>query len=129
MEKRELRGVISMDKNLKTALIIGGIVIAVLVILSVVPGLIGGWQGYGFGMMGPWMMGGYGAMFLMPILWIVAIGLIVWAVVAGVRGSNKSGSSDSDPGRADTALEVLKRRYARGEIDKDEFEAKKKDLV
>ena len=73
-----------MDRNLKTALIIGGIVIGVIVILSVVPGLIWGWQGYG-GMMGPGMMGGYGTMFLMPILWIVVIGLIVWAVVAAVR--------------------------------------------
>ena len=31
------------------------------------------------------MMGGYGTMFLMPILWIVVIGLIVWAVAAAVR--------------------------------------------
>ena len=74
-----------MDKSLKTALIIGGIVIGVIIILSVVPGLIWGWQGYGYGMMGPGMMGGFGTMFLMPILWIVVIGLIVWAVVAAVR--------------------------------------------
>ena len=64
-----------MNQNVKTALIIGGIIIAVIVILSVVPGLLWGWQGYGYGMMGPGMMGGYGAMFIMPILWIVVIGL------------------------------------------------------
>jgi uncharacterized membrane protein len=29
---------------------------------------------------------------------------------------------------ADSALEILRQRYARGEINKDEFEAKKKDL-
>ncbi len=112
-----------MDKNLKTALIIGGIVIAVIVILSVVPGLIWGWQGYGYGMMGPGMMGGYGTMFLMPILWIVVVGLIIWAVVAGTKKTGDSGQSE------DSALEILKRRYARGEINKEEYEERKKDLV
>src|SRR4030065_2965 len=98
-----------MDKSLRTALIIGGIVIGVIVILSVVPGLIWGWQGYG-GMMGPGMMGGYGSMFFMPILWIVVIGLIVWAVTAAVR---RPGDTDSTSRTGDSALEILKRRYAR----------------
>jgi len=31
--------------------------------------------------------------------------------------------------RTDSALEILRQRYARGEINKEEFEAKKKDLV
>ena len=115
-----------MDKNVKKALIIGGIIIAAIVILSVVPGLIGGWQGYGYGMMGPGMMGGYGTMFFMPILWIVVIGLIVWAVVAAAR---RPGESDSTTRSAESALEILKRRYARGEINKEEYEAKKKDIV
>ena len=114
-----------MDKNLKTALIIGGIVISVIIILSVVPGLLG-WQGYGYGMMGPGMMGGYGTMFLMPFLWIVVIGLIVWVVVAAIR---RPGESDSTTRSTDSALEILKRRYARGEINKEEYEEKKRDLV
>ena len=113
-----------MDKNLKTALIIGGIVIGVIVILSVVPGLLWGWQGYG--MMGPGMMGGYSTMFFMPILWIVIIGLIVWVVVAAVR---RPGESDSTTRSTDSALEILKRRYARGEINKEEYAERKKDLV
>ena len=115
-----------MDKSLKTALIIGGIVIGVIVILSVVPGLLCGWQGYGYGMMGPGMMGGYGTMFLMPILWIVVIGVIIWVVVAAVR---RPGESDSTTRPTDSALEILKGRYARGEINKEEYQEKKKDLV
>ena len=115
-----------MNKGSKTALIIGGAVIAVIVILSVVPGLIWGWQGYGYGMMGPGMMGGYGTMFLMPILWIVVIGLIVWAVAAAVR---RPGDSDTTSRMGDSPLEILKRRYARGEIAKQEYEDRKKDLI
>lgn len=115
-----------MDKNLKKVLIIGGIIVAVLAILSVVPGLIWGGQYGSWGMMGPGMMGGYGTMFFMPILWIVVLGLIVWAVVAGVR---RPGESDITGRTPDSALEILKRRYARGEINKEEYEEKKKDLV
>jgi putative membrane protein len=114
-----------MDKNLKTVLIIGGIVLAVIIILPTVFGLIWGGQYEGWGMMGPWMMGGYSTMFLMPILWIVVVGLIVWAVVAAVRRTGEPGSPNKS---ADSALEVLKKRYARGEINKEEYEEKKKDL-
>ena len=115
-----------MDRNLKTALIVGGIIVAVRLILSVVPGLIWGGQYGGWGMMGPGMMGGFGTMFFMPILWIVVIGLIVWAVVAAVRPGESSGS---DSATASSALEVLKKRYARGEINKEEYEEKKRDLA
>ena len=115
-----------MDKNLKTILIIAGIIVAVLVILSVVPGLIWGGQYGSWGMMGPGMMGGYGTMFFMPVLWIVILGLIIWAVAAAVRPGEYRGS---DSVTAPSALELLKKRYASGEINKEEFEEKKKDLV
>ncbi|OGO40455.1 MAG: hypothetical protein A2147_08690 [Chloroflexi bacterium RBG_16_57_8] len=76
-------------------------------------------------MMGSGVMGGIGGMFLMPVLWIVVIGLIVWAVIAAVQ---RSGGHDSSSHSSDSALEVLRRRYARGEINKEEFEQKRKDL-
>jgi putative membrane protein len=115
-----------MDKNVKTALVIGGIIVAIIVILPLMLGLISGWQGHGYGMMGPWMMGGFGWMAIMPVLWLAFLGLIIWAVVAAVRGSIPSGGQDSS--KTDSALEVLKRRYAQGEINKEEYEEKKKDL-
>ena len=116
-----------MDKSIKTALIIGGVIIVLIVVLPLVFGLIWGGQYGGWGMMGPGMMGGFGWMAIMPVLWIVVLGLIIWAVVAAVRGSSESRSSDSS--KADSALEVLKRRYARGEINKEEYEEKKRDLA
>ncbi|MFH0941974.1 MAG: SHOCT domain-containing protein [Chloroflexota bacterium] len=113
-----------MNKNLKTLLIIGGTVLAVIVILSVLAGLSWGWWGNGYGMMG--MMESIALMFLMPVLWIVVVGLIIWWVVAAARGA---GNSESTARSADSALEILKKRYARGEVNKEEYEAKKKDLT
>ncbi len=116
-----------MDKNVKTALIIGGIIVAVLIILPTVLGAIWGWGGGGWGMMGPGMMGGFGWMWFMPIFGILFLGLIIWAVVALVRGVSQPSSSDSS--KAESALDVLKKRYAQGEINKEEYEEKKKDLA
>lgn len=117
-----------MNKNLQTILIAGGAV--VVVVLSVLPFLFGQtstWQGTGWGMMGPGMMGGFGGMWLMPLIPIVVVGLIVWAVVAAVQGTVQP--RGPEPPYTESALEVLKRRYARGEINKEEFEEKRKDLV
>jgi len=113
-----------MDKGLKTALIIGGIILAIIIIVPTIIGAVTGWQGYGYGygMMGPGMMEGFGAMGLMGVFWIVVLGLIIWAVVAAARGAGQAGGSES-------SLEILKKRYARGEINKAEYEEKKKDLA
>ena len=117
-----------MNKDTKTALIIGSVIVAILIIVPLVFGLIGGWQGYGYGMMGPWMMGGFGGMWFMPIFMIVFWGLVIWGIVALVRGVSSPGNTGSS-GQADSPMEVLKKRYARGEINKEEFEDKKKDIV
>jgi putative membrane protein len=67
------------------------------------------------------------------LIWSLPM-LLVWAgaIVAAVLAVRWLwGSSRSAPGaeRDDAALEILRRRYARGEIDREEFEAKKRDLV
>ena len=116
-----------MNKNVKTAIIIGGIIVALLIVLPLVFGLISGGQYGGWGMMGPGMMGGFGWWWFMPIFFILFWGLIIWGIVALVRGLSVSRGSDSPT--ADSALEVLKKRYARGDISKEEYEEKKHDLV
>ena len=117
-----------MNKNIKTALIIGGVVVAILIIVPLIFGLIGGWQGYGYGMMGSGMMGGFGGFWFMPIIMIVFWGLVIWGIVALIRGV-ASPSNTGSSNQADSALEILKRRYARGEITKQDYEERKKDLV
>lgn len=121
-----------MDRNLRIALIIGGIVLAVLVIVPLVWGGLSGWQGGswgGWGMMGPWMMGGFGGLMMIPM--ILFWGFMVWGIVWLVRGAGGCCSmSHSDHlEHHDSAMDILKSRYARGEINKQEFEDKKKDLV
>ena len=71
-------------------------------------------MGNGFGM-------GFGGGF-MWLFWILLIVVIVWAVKA-VTGSRNNPSE-----RRKSALDILRERYARGEIDKEEFEQKRKDL-
>ena len=73
-------------------------------------------DGYGYGMMSG------GMLILWIIFWIlIIIGLILlikylWEGAGAKRG-------------AESTLDLLKKRYARGEISKEEFEEKKKDLL
>jgi len=117
-----------MNKNIKTVLIIGGIAIAILIVVPWLWGGLSGWRSGSWGMMGPGMMGGFGWGWFMPIAMILFWGLVIWGIVVLIRGVAMPGNSGSSR-ELDSALEVLKRRYARGEISKEEFEEKKKDLV
>jgi putative membrane protein len=72
-------------------------------------------DGYGYGMMG----GGYWILGL--IFWIlVIIGLVLLIKYLWGSGTVKK--------EEESALEILKKKYARGEISKEEFEEKKNVL-
>ena len=78
---------------------------------------------------GTHMWGGGGWMFFGPLMMIIFVAAIVALVVFMVRGLGGTGhgaAAHPPPGR--TPLDILKERFARGEIDKDEFEERRRTL-
>jgi putative membrane protein len=75
-------------------------------------------MGYG------WGMGPAGWIF-MGLFWVLVIGLIVWAVVALLPNVRSTGSRTSH----ETALEILDRRFAMGEIDAEQYRRAREELT
>lgn len=61
-------------------------------------------------------------MISMVLFWV----LVILGIIALLRGIGGTGGARPP---SNTALDVLRERYARGEIDKREFEEKKRDLL
>jgi putative membrane protein len=79
-----------------------------------------GWMGYGYG--------GYGFGLIHMIFWV----LILIAIVAGVVWLVRSMAGGDAPPvgtRRSAGLDVLEERYARGEINRDEYLQKKRDIL
>ena len=80
-------------------------------------GMMGGWGGYGWG--GP----------IHVIFWILAliviVALVAWLFRSGSRGGEQTGRLE----RRSPGLDVLVERYARGEINRDEYLQKKRDIA
>jgi putative membrane protein len=117
-----------MNRNIKTGLIIGGIAAALLVVLPLILRSTTGMQAGCWGAWGQGMMGGLGSAWFVPLLGIVFLGLVIWAAVELIRGLSGSNAMVTT-GESRSALDILKSRYARGEISKEEFEARKRDLM
>ena len=75
--------------------------------------MMSGTSGFGMG-------GGFG----MLIFWIVILALVFF----GVRGIMSSSSNRQKHVESNDAMRILESRYAKGEIDRSEFEEKKRDL-
>ena len=74
-----------------------------------------------WGMHPMWGAWGLGMMLMMLVFW----GVVIAALVLAIRWMARQTGGP----RPDVALEILRQRYARGEIDKNEFEARKRDLT
>jgi putative membrane protein len=75
----------------------------------------GGWghmMHYGFG---------YGGMF-MWIIFLIIIGLLIYFMVQAQKTKGRTLTQNESP------LDILKKRYAKGEITKEEYQGMKKDL-
>jgi putative membrane protein len=92
--------------------------------------MFGQWGGYSGWNMGPGMMGSCGigwlSMIFMLVFWaLVIIGLVF--LIKWLIQTTRSGKDLAADGSR--AIDILKERYARGEISKEEFEEKKNDLI
>ncbi len=79
----------------------------------------------------PHMMGWDGGWFgggpVMMVIWVALLVAVVVLLMRTLGGpSRDTGARHAPPGK--TALDILKERFARGEIDKAEFEEKRRVL-
>jgi putative membrane protein len=85
------------------------------------------WNGP-YGMMGDW--GGWGWFwpfhFIIPFLFLA---LIITAAVMLVRYTTGWGDHPPQLERRPPGLDILEERYARGEINRDEYLQKKRDIL
>ena len=64
---------------------------------------------------------GYGGMF-MWIIFLIVLGVVIYFIVHTLKSKNVAGQAQEMP------LDILKKRYAKGEITKEEFDRMKKEI-
>ena len=67
-----------------------------------------------------WGFGGWWMGLAMILFWVAVVAVIVWVV--------RTANEREEPPRRSNALDVLDERYARGEIDDDEYERRREML-
>jgi putative membrane protein len=84
--------------------------------------------------MGPeyfWMHGMWVFPLVMPIVVLTVLLVVVYLIFGrgGFRPPWQNGGHYEDRPRSEDALDILKKRYAKGEITREEFEQMKKDIL
>lgn len=74
--------------------------------------MMDGYPGHGWGMGWWWIIG------------LILLVVVIWMVVKAVNTQQTT-----DKKQEKTALDILKERYAKGEIDRQEYEERKRDLM
>lgn len=68
---------------------------------------------------------GWGAALFMTLIMLAFWGGLIWLIAYAVRGSSRTGDRTANN---PSAIELLEERFARGEIDQDEFEERRRIL-
>jgi putative membrane protein len=119
-----------MSKILRWVLIVLGVLLVIGVVAGVVlsragafgPMMGGRFLRFGFG----W--GGVPGIILPAVFWAALIGLGIWLIGGWSRSSSHSAPSSSVATESESAIDILKKRYARGEITKEQFDEMKHNL-
>ncbi len=82
-------------------------------------------MGYGFGMGWLWM--------IVPLVGLVfLVGLGIWAVMATLNGANlrnKAANGAGSVAQVQTPTEILRQRFARGEISVEQYKEMRQTLL
>ena len=79
--------------------------------------MMGNWGGWGWGM-------GFGGIFMILFWALIILGVVALAKWLLSAGDSRGGFRG--PGKS--ALDILKERYARGEINREQYEQMRRDL-
>ena len=127
---------------------VGVLVLLPALVMPMMWGMMGGWTA-GIGMMGGSYWWGWLVMLLFWVLLIGGIALVaIWLFRQGyigrgpARGTGGTGGSGGNDGLhlgnsgsgsgsrgGQSALEILSQRYARGEIDREQYEQIRRDIL
>lgn len=74
--------------------------------------------------------GGWGHMMSGSLTMVLFLGLVILGIVFTVRWlAGRSSAGAGSPAAGQSSLEILRERFARGEIDKEEFDDRKRALA
>lgn len=81
---------------------------------------------YGYGHEGFYFGAMWGIPFMGLLIMLAVLAVVVWLVFGLIRAASGRRGSEASP--RDPAMDALRERYARGEIDRETFERMREDL-
>ena len=76
-----------------------------------------------------WMHGGWGWMTLMMAVMVLFWGAVIFGIFWLIRGARGDWAAAETPASKESAVEILERRFAEGEITPDDYRARREVLV